>query len=359
MATTGITQLRVRQGHDEYPIFIGPGLIARVGEICRDVLKPFSRAVLVTNPRVGALYAARVISSLNENGIETSLVKVPDGEAYKTLESASTLYDRLIEARCDRQTPVLALGGGVIGDLAGFVAATFLRGVPLVQIPTSLLAMVDASIGGKVAVNHPQGKNLIGAFKCPGVVIQDTEVLQTLSDAEYRAGMAEVIKHSIIGDVELFERLESASLKLDIDDLVRAIRVKVRLVEQDPFEENVRMYLNLGHTFAHAIEHVSELQIPHGEAVAMGLVCAGTLARQLGLIEETITNRITDLIARFGLPTRIPDELETEALLEAMQTDKKRKGNQVRLVLPIALGQVEIFEAVTREQIDQVISACR
>lgn len=349
----------MRQGLNEYPILIGRGFVARVGEICRDVLKPFSRAVIVTNPRVGALYAAQVISSLNENGIETSLVKVPDGEAYKTLESASTLYDRLIQARCDRQTPILALGGGVIGDLAGFVAATFLRGVPFVQLPTSLLAMVDASIGGKVAVNHPQGKNLIGAFKCPALVIADMEVLATLSRAEYRTGMSEVIKHSIIGDVELFERLESGSLKLDIDDLVRAIRVKVRLVEQDPFEENVRMYLNLGHTFAHAIEHVSDLQIPHGEAVAIGLVCAGTLARQLGLVEETITNRITDLITRFGLPTRIPDELETEALLEAMQTDKKRKGNQVRLVLPLALGQVEIFENVTYKEIIPAMSECR
>ncbi|HEY6042327.1 MAG TPA: iron-containing alcohol dehydrogenase, partial [Anaerolineae bacterium] len=188
LATTGITQLRVRQGHNEYPIFIGPGLVARVGEVCRVTMKAFSRAVVVTNPKVGAFYAAHVVSSLQESAIEASLVEIPDGEAYKTLESAEMLYDRLIEARCDRQTAILAMGGGVIGDLAGFVAATFLRGVPLVQIPTSLLAMVDASIGGKVAVNHPQGKNLIGAFKFPGVVIQDTEVLQTLSDAEYRTG---------------------------------------------------------------------------------------------------------------------------------------------------------------------------
>jgi 3-dehydroquinate synthase len=359
LATSGMIDIRVKQGHDEYPVLIGQGLISRAGEICRDVLKPFSRAVIVTNPRVGTLYAVQVVSSLNESGIEASIVKVPDGEAYKTLESASMLYDRFIDARCDRQTPILALGGGVIGDLAGFVAATFLRGVPFVQVPTSLLAMVDASIGGKVAVNHPRGKNLIGAFKSPALVIADMDALETLSEAKYRAGVAEVIKHSIIGDIELFERLESGNLKLGLDDLTRAIRVKVRLVEQDPFEDNVRMVLNLGHTFAHAIEHVSDLQIPHGEAVAMGLVCAGTLARRLGLIEATIASRITDLLARFGLPTRIPAELETEALLEAMQTDKKRTGNQIRLILPRALGQVEIFENVTYKEIVPAISECR
>jgi shikimate kinase/3-dehydroquinate synthase len=261
----------------------------------------------------------------------------------------------------DRRSILFALGGGVIGDLAGFVAATFLRGVPFVQLPTTLLAMVDASIGGKVAVDHPRGKNLIGAFKQPVVVIIDPDTLETLPQQEWSSGMAEVVKHAVIGSADLFKELEIGDWRWKTlaparsagvgDWLVRAIKVKVDIVSRDPFEQGERAKLNLGHTFGHALEKLSNYQMRHGDAVAIGTVCATRLATRLGLCDANLLPRIESLLSAVGLPTRVPDELSAQAILDAMAADKKRINGRLRLILPHALGDVVILDNCSQQDI--------
>ncbi len=283
-----VQKISVPTPEGAYSIFIGAGLLARIGTLITAGGGFSANCVIITNPRVGSLHVARVVESLRAAGFEPRVIEIPDGEKYKTLETVRAIYDQLIDARLDRRSIIFALGGGVVGDIAGFAAATFLRGVPFVQLPTTLLAMVDASIGGKVAVDHPRGKNLIGAFKQPHAIIADTDTLVTLPDAELRAGMAEVVKHAVIGDAGLFEvleigdwRLESSNWRLVIGDwIARAIRVKVDIVARDPFEQGERAKLNLGHTFGHALEKLSNYELRHGDAVAIGLVCAARLAAE-------------------------------------------------------------------------------
>lgn len=316
--------------------------------------------VIVTNSRVAKLHLSRVTKWLRANGITPRVIEIPDGERYKTLSTARAVYDQLLDARCDRHTTIFALGGGVVNDLAGFVAATYLRGLAFVPMPTTLLAMVDASIGGKVAVDHPRGKNLIGAFKLPRAVIADPNTLNTLPEAEWRAGMAEVVKHGIIGDVELFERLETRNWRLEIRDwLARAIRVKVDIVTRDPFENGERAKLNLGHTFAHALEYVSRYRMRHGEAVAIGLVAAARLATRLGLGDVTLGARIENLLRTIGLPTRVPRAMSATALCDTMTRDKKRVGTRVRFVLPRALGDVVIVDDVPRAAVRATLEELR
>ena len=265
--------LQVKTPESEYPIFIGAGALddARFDGA--------GACALITNPRVRELHAPRVIANLRVRGFDPRVIEIPDGEQFKNLDTLRAIYDQLIDACLDRSSIIFALGGGVVGDVAGFAAATFLRGIAFVQMPTTLLAMVDSSVGGKVGVDHPRGKNLIGAFKQPRAVIADTDTLATLPDAEWRAGMAEVIKHGIIGDAGLFEKLVIGNWKLEIGDwLPRAIQVKVEIVARDPFERGERAKLNLVHTFAHAFETLSDYRLRHGEAVAIGLVCAARLA---------------------------------------------------------------------------------
>jgi 3-dehydroquinate synthase len=269
------------------------------------------------------------------------------------------IYDQLIDARLDRNSIIFALGGGVVGDVAGFVAATYLRGVSFVQLPTTLLAMVDASIGGKVAVDHPRGKNLIGAFKQPRAVVADTDTLATLPDTEWRAGMAEVVKHGMIGDAGLFEKLETKSPFGIGDWLPRAIQVKVDLVSRDPFEQGERAKLNLGHTFAHAFETLSNYELRHGEAVAIGLVCAVRLAARRDLCASDLTTRVENLLRAIGLPTRVPRNFSADAILNAMASDKKRVGARLRFVLPRVLGDVVIVDDVAPEEVLAVIEANR
>ncbi len=353
-------QLRVISLGGEYPIFVGAGLLnltpipqGERGEAC----------AIITNARVGELYASRVAASLRAQNLQPQVIEIPDGEEYKTLDTVRAVYDRLIDAQMDRRSIIFALGGGVIGDLAGFVAATFLRGVPFAQIPTTLLAMVDASIGGKVAVDHPRGKNLIGAFKQPMCVIADTDTLTTLPDAEWRAGMAEVVKHGIIADAGLFEELESESgldpstlLRASVGSwLARAMRVKVDIVSRDPFEQGERAKLNLGHTFAHAFEKLSDYTLRHGDAVAIGLVCTARLATRLKIGDPGLVDRIKALLGRIELPTRVPREMSAAAIFDAMQTDKKRVGARLRFVLPRTLGDVVIVDTVTGEDVMMVI----
>lgn len=339
------------------PIFVGAGLLARVGKLINlttDVFSPF--CAIITNPTVRELHAAPVVDSLRARGFEPRVIEIPDSEVFKTLDSVRLIYDQLIDAQLDRHSIIFALGGGVIGDLAGYAAATYLRGVSFVQMPTTLLAMVDASLGGKVAVDHPRGKNLVGAFKHPHAVIADTDALATLAPEDFRSGMAEVVKHGILEDVGLFEMLEAGDWQVDVRKwIARAMQVKINVVARDPLEQGERGKLNLGHTFGHAFELLSQYELQHGEAVAIGLACAARLAERRELCAAGLAARIENLLRAIGLPTRVPRGMAIDAILAAMATDKKRVAARLRFVLPRALGDVVIVDDVTRTEIIAVL----
>lgn len=373
-----------------YAIHVGAGLLAQVGALVSSLDDFSKRCAIVTNSQVAKFYAPRVIDSLRAHGFAPAVIEIPDGERFKTIATLDTVYDKLIDAQLERRSIIFALGGGVVGDLAGLAAATFLRGVAFAQLPTTLLAMVDASVGGKVAVDHPRGKNLIGAFKQPRLVIADTHTLATLPDAELRSGMAEVVKHGIIGDAELFELLESAQT-LDADEcgqtrreeifyarssapicvqpnfmnttivelLRRAIQVKVDIVSRDPCERDERAKLNLGHTFGHALETLSNYQMRHGDGVAIGLVCAARLAARRKMCDAPLVTRIENLLRALGLPTHVPREMASDAIIAAMSADKKRVAARLRFILPRALGNVAIVDDVTRAEIAAALEEAR
>lgn len=344
--------IQVAMAGEAYPVLIDAGLIASAPR----ALTAGTAAVLITNPHIGSLYAPVVVSALESRGIDCLTVEIPEGEKFKNLATVSGIYDRLVAAGVDRGATVLALGGGVVGDVAGFVAATFLRGLDLIQVPTTLLAMVDSSIGGKVGVDHPFGKNLIGAWKMPRGVISDTHTLATLPDEEWRAGMAEVLKHGIIGDATLFEMLSGHNTRASVSEwLPRAVRVKVDIVERDPFERGERSKLNLGHTFGHAFEQLSGYTLRHGDAVAIGLVCSGRLAVLHGMADKDTAAGIERQVCHLGLPARVPTEMSAQAILDAMQSDKKRVDRRLRFVLPRSIGQVEIVDDVEDREILQVL----
>ncbi len=354
-----VKQIRVRVASDPYTVFVGQRLLeSSTGASLLSSLgmTPKQTCAIITNPRIGRLYAENLLFALRSIECEPHIVEIPEGEQFKTLDTVSSVYDQLVEARLDRRSTIFALGGGVVGDLAGFVAATFLRGVPFVQVPTTLLAMVDASIGGKVAVDHPRGKNLIGAFKQPQAVIVDTQTLATLPEEEWRSGLAEVVKHGIIGDVGLLELLGSKNLKDSVPDWIgRAIRVKIDIVARDPYEQGERATLNLGHTFGHALEQVSRFEMRHGDAVAIGMVCATRLASRLGECRPELPMQIERILEQLGLPSRIPKSFSTKAIIESMQTDKKRVGKRLRFVLPRAPGDVVIRNHVETEDVVAVV----
>lgn len=356
----GMTTLRVTHPQGGYDICVGEGLLARSGALlAKRGLRPGPCAVVI-NEVVGALHGPVLGDSLQAAGFEPIFCTVPDGEQHKTLASVASLYDQFIAAKLDRRSPVIALGGGVIGDMAGFAAASYLRGVPFVQIPTTLLAMVDASVGGKTGVDLPQGKNLVGAFIQPQTVIMDTAVLETLPSAEFRSGLAEVIKHGIIGAPEMFEQIEEYG-PLSLAHLVAdAVTVKVRVVQEDPFEQDSRALLNLGHTYGHALELVSGFALRHGEAVAIGLVAAARLSVLAGHCDAALARRIERVVDRMGLPTRAP-ALSPEAVLAAMGQDKKRTGATLRFVLPRAVGDCLLVnnpgDKLVRAALDYVMAA--
>ncbi len=338
-----------------YDILIDEELLEETGELLREGgLR--GKAAIVTNPTVGELYASTVAGSLQRAGFEPVICQVPDGESYKTLTTVNSLYERFIEAGLDRSSTVLALGGGVIGDMAGFAAATYMRGLPLVHLPTTLLAMVDASLGGKVAVDHPRGKNLIGAFYQPWMVITDPATLLTLPAEEWRAGWAEVIKAGVIASPTLFEHLEvkgSEPLEWIID---QAVAVKVAVVEEDPYEKGQRAILNLGHTFGHALEVLSDFTLRHGEAVSIGLVAAAKVALALEMCDEEVERRLVALLDKFDLPTRY-EGYDPQRIWEAMAMDKKRRGKELRFVLPRAIGEVVITAEVPQKVVLDVLAS--
>lgn len=354
--------LQVALPHDPYPIVIQAGGLRRLGQwVITHAVRPGSRVLLVSNPVVFEHYGQRAAHSLVEAGLEVNSLVLEAGEEQKTLATVSSIYDAAHQNRLERSSLMVALGGGVVGDMVGFAAATWLRGIAVVQVPTTLLAMVDAAIGGKTGVNHPGGKNLIGAFHQPKVVLIDPEVLGTLPEREFRAGMAEVIKYGVIGDRTLFEALEAqarqdpkgglASLAavgspLLQEVLERSAAAKALVVAADEREGGLRAVLNYGHTLGHVVETLTGYtNFLHGEAVGLGMVMAGTIARRMNLWDADAEGRQRDLVAAAGLPLQVPP-LDPEAILHTLQSDKKVRQGLVRFVLPTAIGQVVIRDDV-------------
>jgi 3-dehydroquinate synthase len=344
-------------GSRSYPVVIGSHVLAEVGPRLR-AAGFRGRCALVTSERVGALYREPVLASLQGAGFRPAEVEIPDGEEHKNLAWAAVVYDRLLEAGVDRRSPVVVLGGGVVSDLAGFVAATLLRGLPTAILPTTLLGQVDAAIGGKTGVNHVAGKNLIGAFHQPRLVLADVAVLDTLPRREFLAGLAEVVKYGAIGDAALFAHLEARLadlLRLDPEVLVPIVaaccRQKAAVVAEDEREERGgRAVLNFGHTVGHAIETLTDYkELLHGEAVAIGMVAAARVSRALGRCGTEAVERLERLLKRAGLPTDIPNGLTPAALALAMQHDKKSAAGRVRFVCLEAIGRTVFVELSTQE----------
>lgn len=353
----GNEEILVELGSRSYPIVVGGDLLASVGPRLA-ALGYRGRAGLVTSTRVGALYREPVLASLRQAGFDPVVVEIPDGEEHKNLAWLTQLYDRLLDAGIERRTPLVALGGGVVGDLTGFAAATLLRGLPVVQVPTTLLAQVDASIGGKTAVNHGPGKNLVGAFHQPRFVLADVDVLRTLPRRELVAGLAEVVKYGVIGDAALFARLEThldALLAQDRAQLTAVVaasaRQKAAVVAADEFEERgMRATLNFGHTVGHGVERLTDYtRLLHGEAVAIGMVAASRVSRALGLCGDDVVTRVTGLLTRAGLPTELPADVERGALALAMRSDKKTSGGRIRFVAVESVGRVRLVELDSAE----------
>jgi 3-dehydroquinate synthase len=360
--------ITVELPQQSYQVAIASGELTRLGEWMQP-LKLGQKVLLVSNPVMLRHYGEQVTAALKQAGFQVVQCVLPAGERYKTPASVQKIYDKALEMRLERSSTIVALGGGVVGDMAGFAAATWLRGIHFVQVPTSLLAMVDAAIGGKTGVNHPQGKNLIGAFYQPRLVLIDPQVLKTLPAREFRAGMAEVIKYGVIWDAELFAQLESAQ-RLDqhryISDellqqiLTRSCQAKAHVVSKDEKEAGLRAILNYGHTIGHAVESLTQYRVVnHGEAVAIGMVAAGQLAVELGLWEQSASDRQLALIQKTGLPTQLPAGLDIEAILIALQTDKKVEAGKVRFVLPTQIGAAIVTDQVSAPTIRQVLQRMR
>ncbi|RIK91060.1 MAG: 3-dehydroquinate synthase, partial [Proteobacteria bacterium] len=350
-----VRTVEVALGERSYPIRIGFDILDHAGAAIAERTKA-RRAAIVTVPEVGRRYAPRLERSLRAAGVATTRLVVPDGERSKSFRVAMQLYEGLLDADADRGTAVVALGGGVVGDLAGFVAATWMRGVPFVQVPTTMLAMADASVGGKVAIDLPRGKNLVGAFHQPRLVWMDLATLRSLSPRQRANGLVEVIKHGVIRDAALFERFErdvERVLALEpgptLDVLERSCEIKADVVARDERESGLRMILNFGHTLAHAIETLlGYRRLLHGEAVAIGMVFAARRSEALGHAPTGVADRIEALLQRAGLPTE-PPALPRRAYLDALRVDKKRQDAHVRFVVLRALGEADVVPLTPAE----------
>jgi 3-dehydroquinate synthase len=369
--TTALPTLRrieVELSANPYPIVIGAASLDLLGEqVHARGFKAGTKVLVVTNPEVNGPYGARALASLAGAGFEASTLVIEAGEDQKTPATVALIHDAAFERRLERSSLIVALGGGVVGDMAGFAAASWLRGIAVVQVPTTLLAMVDAAIGGKTGVNHPGGKNLIGAFHQPRLVLIDPDVLATLPAREFRAGMAEVIKYGVIGDPELFAALEAAPSGLADRQAVgpellqtlleRSAAAKAKVVAADEREGGLRAILNYGHTLGHVVETLTGYgTYLHGEAVGLGMLAAGRLATALGLWSAEEEQRQRGLIAATGLPVEFPS-LDPEAVLACLQGDKKVRDGRVRFVLPTAIGQVVIRDDVGAAVIREALAA--
>ena len=351
----------VNLGSRSYRIQVAPGALGTVGaELAK--LRVGRKAVLVSDPAVTRLHGEPVATSLRAAGFDVIGISIPEGEAAKRLETAREMWDRLLDAGCDRTATVVALGGGAVGDLAGFVAATYMRGMNFVQVPTTLLAQVDASIGGKTAIDHPRAKNLIGAFHQPRLVIVDPVVLTTLSEREFRSGLAEVIKHGIVLDASYFENLEAnvpALLGRNLTTLEWVVagscRLKARVVERDEQEAELRWVLNYGHTVGHALEAATGFQRwAHGEAVSLGIAAEARLAERLGISSSAATKRQLSLLAAVGLPVA-GIQVEPAAVVEALSRDKKSRDGRLSFVFAPEIGSFRLLSDVPREAVLEVL----
>ncbi len=358
--------VRVELGPRSYQIQIGAGNLKSVGPAVARLGK-VSHVVVLTDRNVEKPHAVRVAESLGDEALETSVVVVEPGEPSKSLETAAALWSGLLQIGADRGSVMVAAGGGVVGDLAGFIAATFARGIRFFQVPTSLLAQVDSSVGGKVGINLPEAKNIIGAFWQPQGVVIDTKTLETLPEREYRSGLGEVVKYGVILDAALFELIErrvEALCRREHDVLVEVIarccRLKAHVVEHDELEQSgLRAVLNYGHTFAHALETLTGYEeLLHGEAVAIGMVCASRLAERLGRIDRQLTRRQEELLRALGLPVEAP-RLDAGQVLETMLHDKKARHGRLRFVLPVCLGKVELVDGVDAGEVRAVLEQGR
>ena len=347
---------------------MAPGLISHVAAIAREVA-PAHRYAIVTDANVGPIYAAQIKKGFNRDKVD--VLTIAPGESNKTRDTWGSLTDQLLVRGFGRDSAVIALGGGVVGDLAGFLAATFMRGIPIVQVPTSLMAMVDASIGGKTAVDTPAGKNLVGVFHHPAAIIVDPQVLATLPLNEMRAGFAEVIKHGVIADEPYLRRVVGGAKKLLAKDgptsdsmlaaIVHSIEIKAAVVSRDEREEGLRKTLNFGHTIGHAIELVSGYTLLHGEAIAVGMALEGRLAERLEVAEPGTADAIDGALRAFSLPTTLPDSCESEAVIAAMGSDKKARGGKTRFALPSRVGSMAGEKtgwtvAVSNDQLREVLA---
>ena len=353
--------IRVNLSSNSYNIYIDKGLLERIGDTLVKEKVP-CKTLLITDKNIEKVYGSIVTESLKRNKFDVRLVSLKPGEEQKTLETALTLYDACFDHKLDRNSLIVALGGGVVGDISGFVAATFMRGIPFIQMPTSLLAQVDSSIGGKVAVNHPKGKNMIGSFYQPKAVFIDTETLSTLPAPELVAGLVEVIKYGVIKDAELFEYIEKSLydiLQLNHHALLKIIatscQIKAHVVEEDEKEKHLRAILNYGHTIGHAIETVTNYKkYRHGEAVAIGMLYATRVAIDMGLTDNTVFERQFSLIKRLGLP--LHTGLKPEEIVKILYADKKAIAGKLRFILPTKIGEVIISDQVTEEVLYCVLS---
>lgn len=354
-------KIRVKLAQRGYNVHIGAGMLSETGQVLKE-LGFGDKAVIITDPVIRDLYANSLKQSLAGRGFKCTILEVPAGETSKSLDCAGRLYEELTEFGAERQTPIIAFGGGVIGDLSGFVAATYMRGVPLVQIPTTLLAQVDSSIGGKVAVNHGNLKNKIGAFYQPRVVITDIDTLETLPPAEIASGLGEVVKYAVIKDEPFFTQLESNMdkiLALDKkvleDTVATCVQIKAGVVENDEKDLGLRNILNFGHTVGHGVETVSVYGIAHGQAVSIGMMAAAGIAFEMGVFQFKQLIRMRKLLKAAGLMTAMPP-VDIKKVIEAMKHDKKVQGGKIRFVLPRAIGEVFISDEVSLTLVEKVLA---
>jgi 3-dehydroquinate synthase len=357
-------KIRVEFGERSYDIITGSNILEGIG----DALKPFGlspKVAIITNPTVFSLYGKRVSDSVKKAGFDLLVVTIPDGEQYKNLDTLKNIYDELLKFKLDRKSALIALGGGVVGDITGFAASTYMRGIPCIQVPTTLLSQVDSSVGGKTGVDHEFGKNMIGTFWQPGLVWIDVETLITLPKRELLAGLAEVIKYGIIYDERLFEFLEvnkEKILNLDTDALTYIIRrsceIKADVVSKDEREAGLRSILNYGHTIGHAIETVTGYtRFLHGEAVAIGMYLEARLSQTLNLIDKDQVFRIKAVIDSYGLPSEMEADIAINGILSSMQLDKKAVAGKLKFILPEKIGRVKIYKEATEKSIRESLQS--
>ena len=351
-------EVEVPLARSPYKVLVGPGLIHDCGNLVSGILKP-ARCALVTDSNVSPLHAEAVESSLRQGGFEPVRIIVPAGESSKSFEQTSKICDTMISAGLDRSSVLVALGGGVVGDLAGFVAAIYYRGIPCIQIPTTIVAQVDSSVGGKAGINAPGGKNLIGAFHQPRLVIADTDTLRTLPPREFHEGFAEIIKHAAIRDPEMLEAEDSLDGIAPL--IARNVAIKAAIVAEDEFEtKGLRALLNFGHTIGHGIENAAGYgRLLHGEAISLGLIAACRLSVEKSGLPQAAANEILAALARHNLPQNLPTDISTESILAALRKDKKFHAGAIRFVLLRSLGDAFVSDAVSATDIGRAIEALR